>query len=129
MSYTDIATYNGVTIRKLHSPDGSRTFGWLTGIRQENGDLLQSCQFFSEGEATEALTKFRVVDRVNGFEVRKTFWGYVLIKDGVPVSSHTGLIAARTAAGFIPKPGKVTLPKSAYIQNQPGFDPHSAKAR
>ena len=132
MAHTDIATHNGVTIRKLHSPDGSETFGWLTGVKQENGDLSQPCKFLFETEATEALTKFRVVDRINGYEVRKTFWGYTLTCDGVPISTHTSLTAARIAAGWKPskgEPAKLTLPKSAYAQNQPGYDPHSNKAR
>lgn len=84
MAYTDIDRVNGRTIRKLHSPDKSSTFGFLSGVRDTAGNLSE-------------------------------------------VQKHGNLTEARAFCGFEVKPGKMTIPKSAYAQNRAGYDPHSAK--
>lgn len=39
MAYTNVDRVNGRTIRKLHSPDKSQCFGYLSGVRDNNDNL------------------------------------------------------------------------------------------
>lgn len=53
MSYTDIDRVNGRTIRKLHSPDKTKTFGFLSGIKNERNDLTDRKSHENLTEARE----------------------------------------------------------------------------
>lgn len=129
MSHTDIATANGITIRHLHSPDGTKSFGYLTGKLQPDGSLLEVVSHGHRLQAERALGCYSVVDRINGFEIRKlrgisATLGYAAAHaDGTLIYAST-LTGAREAAGWQPVPSKAavrTLPKSAYAQNVAGY--------
>ncbi len=40
MAHTDIDRVNGITIRKLHSTDKTKTFGYICGVKNEAGNLI-----------------------------------------------------------------------------------------
>jgi hypothetical protein len=133
MAFTDIQTYNGMTIRKLHSVGGSKCFGWLTGTKQDNGDLFDLTQHASLADARRAIwypvicndesLRFLVVDK--GVEKVIGECGKVVGYTAIG-SCYKSLAEARAAASIvINTKTKVTLPKSAYKQNQPGYTPSS----
>jgi hypothetical protein len=127
MSYTDIATANGITIRHLHSPDRMKTFGYLTGRIQPDNSLSDAIPHAHRLQAERALGCYSVVDRINDFEIRKLrgisgVLGYAAAHPDGTTVYHSTLLAARQAAGWKPVPSKsLTLPKTAYIQNTPGY--------
>jgi hypothetical protein len=51
MAYTDIDRVNGRTIRKLHSPDKSKSFGLISGVKDDEGNLSE---IEKHGTLTEA---------------------------------------------------------------------------
>lgn len=51
MSFTDVDRVNGRTIRKLHSPDKLKCFGYLSGIRDDKNNLSEVAK---HGTLTEA---------------------------------------------------------------------------
>lgn len=77
------------------------------------------------------------VETINGRTIRKLLkdnecTGYVSgIKndagDLAEVQQHKTLTEARNVCGIKHGAPKITLPKSAYKQNQKGYDPHSNK--
>lgn len=52
MSYTDVDRVNGRTIRKLHSPDKTKTFGFLSGVKDPATNNLS--EVVKHGTMTEA---------------------------------------------------------------------------
>lgn len=83
---------------------------------------------------------FSDIDKVNGRTIRKLHhkndkrqvFGYLsgVIDDKGnlhELQKHDSLTEARTACGFKHEVIKTTLPKSAYKQNQKGYDPHNTK--
>lgn len=63
MAYTDIDCVNGRTIRKLHSPNKAKVFGYLSGIKNpETKDL-------TEVQKHDNLTAARIAC---GFVVKET---------------------------------------------------------
>lgn len=53
MAHSDIDHVNGFTIRKLHSPDKTKVFGYLTGVADANGDMSGVKRFETLEEARE----------------------------------------------------------------------------
>lgn len=82
---------------------------------------------------------YKDIDKVNGRTIRrlcspdgKKHFGLISgIKDAEgalsEVQSHDTLTSARTYCGFKHKELPKTLPKSAHLQNQKGYDPHAAR--
>jgi hypothetical protein len=88
MAFTQVDKIGDKIIRKLHSQDKSKTFGFLTLPVDYDG------------------------------------------KDPSQVKQHATLAHAREHLGFTPKIQDVaflTKPKSAYVQNQPGYVPTGKK--
>lgn len=52
MSFTDLDRVNGRTIRKIHSPDKTKTFGFLSGIKDAVTGNLSEVE--KHGTLTEA---------------------------------------------------------------------------
>lgn len=53
MAVTDVDKVNGFTIRKLHSADKSKSFGYISGTKDEHGNLTEVVE---HGSLTEART-------------------------------------------------------------------------
>lgn len=54
MSYADVDKVNGLTIRKLHSPDKTKSFGYLVGVKDENNNILSP-------QKADTLTGARII--------------------------------------------------------------------
>lgn len=138
MAHTDIATIEGRTIRKLHSPDGKKIFGYLSGIKDDAGNLSETVAHTSEIvarlECGAYWPNYKNVDRIRGYVIRKIFMndnhflGYLSGQERddktlYEVKYHATLADARDRCGFInaPAPQDLTKPKSDYKQNQKGY--------
>jgi len=54
MAFTDIDRVNGYTIRKMHSPDKTKSFGFIVGKKDEEGNLLEKLSDRPVSTLTEA---------------------------------------------------------------------------
>lgn len=140
MAHTDLFNNGTKILRRLHSPDGKKTFGYLVLPSNYDGrDPSQVQDFESLFLARIAAGDYdrKKVDRCNGVDIFKVLvsgmhMGY--IDEHGNFSEHLTRLRERNGGAAKPKvlhPGDkgYTLPKKAYLQNQPGYDPHSAKYR